>query len=100
MKNFSDFGIKPELTSFTGEKIKISKILNRQIVVYDFRIEDSKFKKENSASCLYMQISLDDVKHVVFTGSQVLANLITRIPKEGFPFKTTIIKESERYEFS
>lgn len=100
MKNFKDFGIKPEIASMTGEKIKISKILNREIVVHDFRIEESKFKKENAPSCLHMQISLDDVKHVVFTGSQVLANLIVRIPKDYFPFKTTIIKENERYEFS
>ena len=100
MKSFSDFGIKPELTAMTGEKIKISKILNREIVIHDFRIEESKFKKENSARCLYMQISIDNVKHVVFTGSQVLASMISRVSKEDFPFTTTIVKEGEHYEFN
>lgn len=99
MKQFKDFGIKPALRSLTGDKIKMERILNREITVYDYRIEDSKFNKNNS-KCLYMQIGIGDTKHVVFTGSTVLLELIQQVPKSEFPFTTTIVKENERFEFT
>lgn len=99
MKQFKDFGIKPTLQSLTGDKIKIDRILNREIEVYDFRIEDSKFGN-GSSKCLYLQIGIGETKHVVFTGSTVLIQLIEQVPKSEFPFKTTIIKENDRFEFS
>ena len=99
MKQFKDFGIKPTLQSLTGDKIKIERILNREIEVYDFRIEDSKFGN-GSNKCLYLQIAIGDTKHVVFTGSTVLIQLIEQVPKSEFPFKTTIIKENDRFEFT
>ena len=98
MKSFKEFGIKHELQSFVGDKIKISKILNREIVVIDFKIEDSKYGNTGS-KCLYMQIELNNQKHVVFTGSKPLMETIQRVPKPEFPFKATIVKENEWYEF-
>jgi len=100
MKSFKEFGIKPELLSMTGEKIKIAKILNREITVHDYRIEESKFKKENNSRCLYLQISIDGMKHIVFTGSFVLTSMISKVNKEDFPFSTMITKEGEHYEFN
>jgi len=99
MKQFKDFGIKAEVHNFTGDKIKMSKILNREISVLDYRIEDSKYGNNNS-KCLYMQIEIGVTKHVVFTGSTILIQMIQKIPKGEFPFKTTIIKEDDRFEFS
>lgn len=99
MKSFKDLGIKPPVQTFQGDKIKITRIINREIVVHDYRIENSKFASNNS-KCLYLQISISDVKHLVFTGSTVLMETIQQIPKENFPFLTTIIKENERFEFS
>lgn len=100
MKTFKDFGIKTDLQSFTGEKIKISKILNKDIVVLDYKIEDSKYGNGNN-KCLFMQIEVDGIKRVLFTGSTVLIDTIQKVPKgDGFPFKTTIVQENERYEFS
>ncbi|MGB4775719.1 MAG: hypothetical protein WBP45_11130 [Daejeonella sp.] len=96
MKTFRDFGIKTTHQAFTGDRIKISKILNREITVHDFKIEDSKFK----GKCLYLQIQLNETKHVVFTGSTILMDVIQQVPNDGFPFKTTIIEESERFEFT
>lgn len=96
MKDFKDFGIKTSLQSFTGDKIKMERILNREISVYDFRIEDSKFK----GKCLYLQIAIADIKYVVFTGSGALIEMIQQVPKIEFPFKTTILKENERFEFT
>jgi hypothetical protein len=99
MKKFKEFGIKPASQSMQGDKIKISKVINREIVVHDFKVEDSKFGS-GSSKCLYMQISIGETKHVIFTGSTVLIETIQQIPKADFPFITTIVKEDERFEFS
>jgi len=42
MNNFKDFDIKAEINSFTGDKIKIDKVLNKEIKILGFKIEDSK----------------------------------------------------------
>ncbi len=100
MKNFKEFGIKPQIQGLIGEKIQIFKILNKEITITDFKIEDSKYKDKGSGKCLHLQIELNGNKHIVFTGSSVLMNTITQIPKDSFPFKSTIIKENDRYEFT
>lgn len=97
MKKFSDLGITTDINSFTGDKIKISKILNIPIIVHDFKIEKSK---HNTGDCLYLQISIEKEKRVVFTGSTVLIDTIKKVPKEEFPFQTTIIKQTEYFEFT
>ena len=48
MYSFKDFGIKPQIRSFEGDKIKIDKILNKQIVVEEFKIENSKFNDKGN----------------------------------------------------
>lgn len=98
MKNFKDFGIRLPNNIFTGDKVKINRILNKEIIIHDFKIEDSKFKP--GTKCLYLQIEEDQVKKVLFTGSTVLMASIQQVPREEFPFKTTIIKERECFEFS
>jgi len=101
MKKFKDFGIKPAIKNFTGDKIKMSKILNKEIVVHDFRIEDSKcYQDRGLGKCLHMQISLNEVKHVIFTSARGLIDAIQQIPVSEFPFTATIIEENERFEFS
>lgn len=99
MKQFKDLGIEPPAQGFTGDKIRMDRILNREIIVHDFKIENSKYEKGNG-KCLYMQIQLNNVKHVVFTGSTSLMETIQKVPKSAFPFKTTIIKDNERFEFT
>lgn len=78
--------------------MKMHKILNVEIAVHDFKIEDSTIKQNEK--CLHMQISIGDKKHVVFTGSRPLMDVIQKIPKDKFPFLTKIVKENEWYEFS
>jgi hypothetical protein len=73
MKKFSDLNIKVNTRSFEGDKIKISKVLNKEIIIHEFRIEDSKvFKDKGNGKCLYLQISFKDEKHVIFTSSGCL----------------------------
>jgi len=103
MNRFSQFNIQHAVKGMEGDKIKMAKILNLEIVVHDFRIEDSKvpaFKEKGSTKCLYLQISINGKMHVVFTSSVVLTDMIKQVPKDQFPFSTTIIEENDRYKFT
>jgi len=101
MKNFSQFNIKPMTKGFEGDKIKMSKILNREIVVHHFKIEDLKvFKDKGSGKCLHLQISVNNEKHIIFTSSSGLIEAIQQVPENGFPFTATIIEESDRFIFT
>jgi hypothetical protein len=100
MKKFSDLGIKTTTKGFEGDKIKISKILNKEIVVHDFKIEDSKiFTDRGTCKCLHLQISIADVKHVLFTSSGGLIEAIEQVPRNEFPFSATIIEDNDRFKF-
>ena len=97
MKNFSDLNIKISDDIFIGNKIKINRILNKEIIVSKFKIEKSKcFKGE----CLTLQISFEDDKHIIFTSGVALIEAMRQIPENEIPFKTKIIKQNERYLFS
>lgn len=98
MNKFKDFNIKPKLNSFIGDKINVDRILNTEIEVLQFKIEESK--KKIGTKFLTLQIVKNGTKHVVFTGSTVLINMIQQVPEDKFPFKTTIIKESGHLEFT
>jgi hypothetical protein len=97
MKKFSQFNIKISDRGFIGDKIKMQKILNREITVHHYIINDSKVFK---GKCLKMQITLSDTKHVLFTGANGLIEAIIQVPDNSFPFSTTIIEENERYIFT
>lgn len=97
MKNFKDLGIKAQVKSFVGKKIKISKVLNRPIKVLDFKIDESIYG-ENKL-CLHLQIEFEKEKRVIFTGSNTLMNMIKQVQSTDFPFQTTIVEEDERFEF-
>ena len=99
MNNFKDFGIQSQSKGFEGDKIKIDRILNKNIIVEEYKIENSKFEKGNG-KCLYIQISIDGVRRVLFTGSINLMEMIEQVPKNKFPFTTAIIKENDRFEFT
>jgi hypothetical protein len=100
IKNFSDLGINAKPTKFVGEKIRLSKILNVEIVVYDYHIKPSKYPEKGNKDCLWLQLSIDGKKHVAFSVAKFLMETIQKIPKEDFPFKTKIINDNEVYEFS
>ena len=102
MNDFKNFNIKPTPTKcFVGTKIKMSKILNKQIIVHDFKVEESKiFKDKGKPECLHLQIEVDNLKHVVFTSALGMIDAIKKVPKESFPFTTIIVEENERFIFS
>jgi hypothetical protein len=65
-------------------------------VVLDYKIEPSKYTGER----LTIWFEYKDEKRIIWTGSKVLREMIEQVPKTDFPFKTTIIKQSDQYLFS
>ncbi len=96
MKSFSDFGIVSK-KSFVGDKIYIEKILDQEIIIEFYEIRPSK--KANGGDCLYMQIKLAGVDHVVFSSSMFLMNPLKQIKDSDFPFTAKIVKVNQHYEF-
>lgn len=97
MKTFSDFNIQIAQNTFTGDKIKISKILNVPIVVHAHKLEKSKHFTND---CLHLQIEVNKEKRVCFSGSTKLIEQIQQVPSQGYPFATTIISDNEMYIFT
>lgn len=98
MKQFKDLGITSSAKNFVGEKIKIERLLNKEIIVMAFRIEPSKYQQQGK--CLWMQIEIAGEKRVLFSASGILIEMISKVPDDGFPFKTTIVKINDHFEFS
>lgn len=97
-KRFGDLGIKVEVNTLTGEKIKIAKVIGKEILVKDFKVTDSKYEK--TTHCLTIQIEMHGENKVIFTGSTMLKNQIEQIKKEDFPFITTIEINNDTYQFN
>lgn len=100
MNKFSDFA--EEELQFSGDKVAIDKLVNIPIVVKDFRIVDSKYKKTNSDKCMTIQFEYREnpnERFVLFTGSQVLIHQCEKY-KEKMPFEATIQKINKYYSFS
>lgn len=97
MNNFKDFNIKPS-ANFTGNKIDIDDILNTVITVHKYKISPST--KKPGTQFLTLQIEKDGIQRVIFTGSKNLTNIIEQVPKDKFPFKTTIVRQAKLLEFT
>lgn len=93
MHKFSDFA---DETEFTGQKIKLSDILGKEITVLNYRITTSKY---GDKQCLTVQIKLDGIRYVFFTGSTVLVNQCEKY-KDEMPFLATIQKINKFYSFT
>lgn len=100
MNNFKDLGIKAPELGFTGTKIKLDQLKGIEITVHAYKIMDSKFPEKGKDKCLHMQVAIGIIKYVVFTAAFTLTEQIKQVPKDKFPFITTIIQVGERLEFS
>ncbi len=90
---FSEFNDEKPMD---GPKVALSSILNREIIVTDFRAGNSKF---NDRSCLTIAFELDGEKHVTFTGSDVLRNQLSK-HKDKLPFYATIVRRGRYFSLS
>ena len=79
-----------------GEKKRMGEILNRDLVVTDFRIMRSKHN--DGDECLQIQVLLDNDVFVVFTGSRVLIDQI-RAATGKIPFRTQITRVDKYFSF-
>lgn len=93
MNKFSDFAEE----KFIGEKIKISKVLNKEIKVLAFQVKKSKIEKDDFY--IQMQIEVDDERKVLFTNSSVLKDQLEKY-KDNLAFITTIIQPKKYFSFS
>jgi RNA-directed DNA polymerase len=96
-KRFGDFGIKVDVVALMGDKIKIAKVIGKEILVKDYKVTESKYEK--TAHCLTIQIEIGGEDKVIFTGSGMLKRQIEQIDKENFPFLATIENINETYQF-
>jgi len=96
MKLFSELGIKVDSTPMLGEKIKINRIINKEIEVLDYEINESKYQEKSGRECLKLQIRYEDEQRVIFTGSAMLIRTIKKMDKQQLPF-STIITEQDRF---
>ena len=100
MKLFSELGITVDSAPMSGEKIKINRIVNKEIEVVDFELNASKFNADKCHKCLKLQIKIDGELRIVFTGSTMLIQAVQKIQKSMLPFKTTIIETNGFYQFT
>ncbi len=101
MNRFGEFNIKVKRKVFVGGKINMAKILGKEIIILDFKIEESKcFKQKGSGMCLCLQISIESEKHIVFTSSSYLIEMIEQVPSASFPFATIIVEENKGFKFT
>lgn len=83
-KKFSDFA--QESGPLEGIKSKLDNILDKEVLILDFRINKSKFKEGNY---LTLQYENDGKKHILFTSSGILISQIQKYAN-NLPFYTTI----------
>ena len=89
LTKFSAFA--KEQLPMPGDKKFLNEVLNREILVTDFRIKESK--RRQGTKCLQLQFLLDDKVCVTFTGSSVLIDQVNTAYEKGvIPFQTTIVK--------
>lgn len=98
MFEFKDFNITSNEKGYKGDKIKTERLIGRQITVHEYKIEDSI--KLPGTKYLCMQISIGEIKHVVFTSGKALMEDIQKVPEDKFPFQTTIVKDNDWLKFT
>ena len=98
MKKFGDLNIQPDEELFAGKKIDMDDIIDKVIIVHDYKVGPSKYN--DKPFCLTLQITFEGKKRIVFSGSKGLEGVLKKAKKEDFPFETIIRKEGKGLKFS
>ena len=93
MKSFTEFADEGILD---GDKTKVDDILNQEVIINGYNIKQSQYKEKQY---LTLQIILNEKKFVLFTGSEVLIDQLTKY-KDEIPFKATIRKINKYYSLT
>lgn len=99
-KSFKDFGIESTASTFSGEKIEIYNVLNKEVLVKGYKIDPSKYPEKSNGMRLTIHIDIDGRERIIFTGSVILQDMIKKVKADDFPFTATIIKENKGYKFT
>lgn len=96
---FSDFAADDE-KPIEGEKERIDNVLNKEIIISQVKITNSKFKDGNG-KCATVQFyeESDGRKRIFFTGSTVIIEMLEKYSC-NIPFATTIKKIERYYTFT
>ena len=97
VKRFSDFAEPSYLLE--GEKKRLPDILDKEIKVVAYRINNTKLRDAKNDKCMTVQFELDGQKHIFFTGSMVLMEQLQRYDK-NLPFMATVTKVGKCFSFS
>lgn len=100
MRTFESLGIKPVTEALLGNKIQIKEIVGQKIEIVNFRIETSKYQKNKTGLCLYLQVVHNGENRVVFTGSDMLIEIMKQVDKSMLPIDTKIIENANWFEFA
>ncbi|PTN08035.1 reverse transcriptase (RNA-dependent DNA polymerase) [Mangrovibacterium marinum] len=100
MKLFSELGITVDSAPMSGEKIKINRVVNKEIEVVDYELNESKYNESAHRKCLKLQVRYEGELRVIFTGSNMLIKAIQQVNKAMLPFKTVIVEQSGFYQFT
>ena len=95
MNKFSQFAKKQDIR-LDGEKVSIAYVFEKNIVIWGYRIMQSRAVKNKEV--LQLQFSYDEhsKKYVVFTNSEVLMRQMKEY-EENLPFEARIIKTGSCY---
>ena len=100
MKAFSDFGITIN-RRFEGERLRIEKLEGDNIVVTDFKIEDSKYKPKEGekadnekALVLYFQVEYRNELRLVWGNYKFLTQQFSKMTLDMCPFTAKLVNEN------
>lgn len=99
MRRFSEFA--DPATPLDGAKKKLDDILNRDLIICDCKITESKYTENGCKDYAIIQFKEQgkDELFVVFTGSKVLIDQCQK-NKDMMPFIATIKKINKYYTFN
>lgn len=102
MNRFADFADTSISPIMDGKKISLEEVLDKEIIILNFRVKNTKYADAKNPDCLTVQFTFEDKpdeRRVFFTGSSVLTRQLEQY-KEKLPFISVIKRIGKYYTFS
>lgn len=89
MKKFSEFNIQPNFP-LTGVKEYINNIINKPIIIQDFKFMNVQGTDGLVPSCqIQFRYPEETVNRIVFTRSTIVRDQLQKVDKQNLPFEAT-----------
>ena len=94
MLSFDQLGVSID-RRFSGQRIRINNVLDRQVIVHDMEIRESKIKSKDASiqQCVYIDLEVDGERRLLFGSYRYIIEQCTKIPKDSYPFSCTITND-------